>query len=212
MKPADWQTVFGGKLSRGSHASPAYLAKRSARPVRFYVELVANELLRRRPNNGPEQCRAADFPVRQACSGETKTAQVYVDGHAAGLSFGYEPQNFGILRFRDKFDVKIEPVEPSALPNKLAKRGYRVTVAAKDGLPVGRFHSWLTLHTNLPDAAKLDIPIVGQVVGDISVIGSIGWNPEESVLTIAASRAAKAGRGRCRLSCADQARRILSLL
>jgi len=52
------------------------------------------------------------------------------------------------------------------------------------------------LHTNLPDAAKLDIPIVGQVVGDISVIGSIGWNPEESVLTIGSVKSSEGGKGK----------------
>ncbi|MEO8272056.1 MAG: LamG-like jellyroll fold domain-containing protein, partial [Aureliella sp.] len=42
------------------------------------------------------------------------------------------------------FDVQIEPVEPKDLPNKSARRGVRVTVTAKQGLPIGRFHQWLS--------------------------------------------------------------------
>ena len=100
---------------------------------------------------------------------------------------------------RDKFDVKIEPVEPSALPNKLAKRGYRVTITAKEGLPVGRFHAWLTLNTSLPDAAKLEIPISGQVVGDISVSGISGWNEEQGVLNIGSVKSSEGGQGKVNL-------------
>lgn len=135
-----------------------------------------------------------DFLFDKLSVGQTKSAQVYVMGMLQDDLTVKDPE-ISDPTVRDKFDVKIEPVEKSALPNKLAKRGYRVTVNAKDGLPVGRFHSWLTLHTNLPDAAKLEIPIVGQVVGDISVNGSTGWNPEESVLTIGSVKSSEGGQG-----------------
>ena len=79
---------------------------------------------------------------------------------------------------RDKFDVKIEPVEPKASAEQVGEARLSRDGYGERRLPVGRFHSWLTLHTNLPDAEKLDIPIVGQVVGDISVSGVTGWNEE----------------------------------
>jgi hypothetical protein len=54
----------------------------------------------------------------------------------------------------------------------------------------------LTLHTNLPDAAKIEIPIVGQVVGDISVNGITGWNEEEGALNIGSVKSSEGGQGK----------------
>jgi Protein of unknown function (DUF1573) len=137
----------------------------------------------------------SEFLFDKLSVGETKSAHVYVMAMLQDELTVKDPL-ISDPTIRDKFDVKIEPVEPNALPNKLAKRGYRVTVTAKEGLPVGRFHSWVTLHTNLTDAANLDIPIVGQVVGDISVTGVTGWNAEESVLTIGSVKSSQGGQGK----------------
>ena len=82
-----------------------------------------------------------------------------------------------------QFDVKIEPVEPKDLPYQTGQAGVRITVTAKPGLPVGRFNQWLPLKTNHADAEKLALPVLGQVVGDISVHGT-GWSEEEGVLMI----------------------------
>ncbi len=106
-----------------------------------------------------------------------------------------DPQ-FSDPTVRDKFDVKIEPVDRTALPEKQARSGVRVTVTAKPGLPVGRFHSWLTLHTNLPEAEKLEIPVVGQVVGDISLHGTVGWNEEQGTLVIGSVNSSQGGHGK----------------
>jgi hypothetical protein len=46
---------------------------------------------------------------------------------------------------------------------------------------MGRLDQWLTLHTNLPEAKTLEIPVVGQVVGNISVHGNL-WNENQGVL------------------------------
>jgi|tagenome__1003787_1003787.scaffolds.fasta_scaffold20789380_1 hypothetical protein len=137
----------------------------------------------------------ADFLFDKVSVGQMKSAQVYVMAMLQDDLTVKDPE-ISDPTVRDKFDVKIEPVEQSALPNKLAKRGYRVTVSAKDSLPVGRFHAWLTLHTNLPDAAKLEIPIVGQVVGDISVSGITGWNEEQGVLNIGTVKSSEGGEGK----------------
>jgi hypothetical protein len=84
-------------------------------------------------------------------------------------------------RTREYFDVQIEPVSHDELPDPAAKQGVRVTVTAKRGLPMGRLDQWLTLHTNLPEAKTLEIPVVGQVVGNISVHGNL-WNENQGVL------------------------------
>jgi hypothetical protein len=91
--------------------------------------------------------------------------------------------------------VKIEPVAREALPNPLAKQGVRVTVTALPGLPVGRFHQWLSVKTNLPEAEKLEIPLLGQVVGDISVHG-IGWKEEQGVLALGNVKSSAGGQGK----------------
>lgn len=93
------------------------------------------------------------------------------------------------------FDVKIEPVEKSKLPNPLAKQGVKITVTAKPGLPVGRLYQWLSLHTNLDEAQTIDIPLVGRVVGDISVHG-IAWNEEAGVLVLGKVKSSEGKRQR----------------
>jgi hypothetical protein len=139
-----------------------------------------------------------DFIFDKLAVDEIKSAQVYVMAMLQDELTVTDPQ-FSDPTLRDKFDVKIEPIEKSALPNKLAKRGYRVTVTTKPGLPVGRFHSWLTIHTNLPDASKLEIPLTGQVVGDISVNGVAGWNEEQGVLVIGSVKSSEGGHGKVNL-------------
>lgn len=114
--------------------------------------------------------------------GESKTSQVYVMAMLQDELIISDPE-FSDPATRDYFEVKIEPVEREVLPNKLARRGVRLTVTAKPGLPVGRFHQWLSIRTNLPEAEKLEIPALGQVVGDISVHG-IGWNEEQGALVM----------------------------
>jgi hypothetical protein len=100
---------------------------------------------------------------------------------------------------RDKFDVKIEPVEKDGLPNKLARKGVRITLTTKPDIPVGRFASWLRVHTDLKDSEKLDIPISGQVVGDISVRGLTGWNDDQGVLVIGSVKSSEGAHGKVNL-------------
>jgi hypothetical protein len=163
-------------------------------PTQSQVELAVDGQILALSNVEP-----AEFLFDKLSVGEKKSVQVYVMAMLQDELSVTEPQ-ISDPTVRDKFDVKIEPVEPSALPNKLAKRGYRVTMSSKEGLPVGRFHSWLTLHTDLPDAGKIEIPIAGQVVGDISVTGVTGWNSEESLLTIGSVKSSEGGQGKVFLS------------
>ncbi len=140
----------------------------------------------------------ADFLFDKLSVGEVKTAQVYVMAMLQDELTVSDPL-ISDPTVRDKFDIKIERVDKNVLPNKLAKLGYRVTLTSKDSLPVGRLHSWLTLHTNLTGAEKLDIPIVGQVIGDISVGGITGWNEEQGVLTIGTVKSGEGGHGSANL-------------
>jgi Protein of unknown function (DUF1573) len=159
-------------------------------PTQSQIELTVDGQILALSNVDPPE-----FLFEKLSVGEKKSAQVYVMAMLQDELTVKDPQ-ISDPTIRDKFDVKVEPVEPSELPNKLAKRGYRVTMTTKDGLPVGRFHSWVTLQTDLPDAAKLEIPIVGQVVGDIGVTGVTGWNAEESVLNIGSVKSSEGGQGK----------------
>ena len=136
-----------------------------------------------------------DFIFGKLSVGEIKSAHVFVMAMLQDELTVTDAQ-FSDPTVRDKFDVKIEPVDRAALPNKLARRGVRVTLTTKPGLPIGRFNSWLMLQTNLPEAEKLDIPLSGQVVGDISVHGVVGWNEEQGVLVIGSVKSSEGGHGK----------------
>ncbi len=139
-----------------------------------------------------------DFLFDKLAVDEVKSAQVYVMAMLQDDLTVAEPV-ISDPTVRDKFDVKVEPVEKNKLPNKLAKRGYRITITSKDGLPIGRFHSWVSLKTNLPEAEKLDIPIVGQVIGDISVGATSGWNEEQGMLIIGTVKSSEGGQAKANL-------------
>jgi hypothetical protein len=123
-----------------------------------------------------------DFVFDKVAAGESKSAEVYV---MALLQDEIEVSEAELSdpASRDKFDVRIEPVERELLPNPNAKGGVKITLTAKPGLPIGRFDQWLSLRTNLKDGDKLEIPVIGRVVGDISVYG-VGWNEELGALVL----------------------------
>jgi hypothetical protein len=124
---------------------------------------------------------------------ETKAAQVYVMAMLQD-DLTVSDAVLSDAATRDKFDVKIEPVEVAQLPNKAARKGVRVTVTTKPGLPIGRFNQWLSLRTNLPEAEKLEIPVVGRVVGELSIHG-IGWNEESGELILGNVKSSEGAHG-----------------
>jgi hypothetical protein len=163
-------------------------------PTQSQIELLVDGQIMAMSNVSPP-----DFLFEKLSAGQIKSAQVYVMAMLQD-ELTVKDAQISDPTIRDKFDIKIEPVEKSELPNKLARAGYRVTMTAKDGLPIGRFRSWVTVHTNLPDAEKIEIPIVGQVVGDISVGGVSNWNEEEGILNIGAVKSSEGGKGRVHLT------------
>jgi hypothetical protein len=123
----------------------------------------------------------SDFMFDKIAVNETKSAEVYV---MAMLQDEMEVQSAELsdAQTRDKFDIKIEPVYKSKLPDPKAKDGVRITLTAKPGLPVGRFDQSLTLHTNLQEGEVLHVPVIGRLVGEITVHGNSSWLPEQDAL------------------------------
>jgi hypothetical protein len=125
-----------------------------------------------------------DFAFDKVSVGETKTAEVYVMAMLQD-ELTISSAELSDVEYRDKFDVKVEPVDRDKLPVKTARDGVRITLATKPGLPVGRFSQYLTLTTNLKEGEKLHIPIFGRVVGDISIHGPRGmWLEDQGVLNL----------------------------
>jgi hypothetical protein len=132
------------------------------------------------------------FVFDKVAAGETKSAEVYV------MALVQDEIEVGKTELadqatREKFDVKIERVERELLPNPNAKDGVKITLTAKNDLPIGRFDQWLSLETNLKDGEKLEIPVVGRVVGDISVHG-IAWSDEQGALAIGKVKSGEGAR------------------
>jgi hypothetical protein len=124
----------------------------------------------------------SDFIFDKVTAGESKSAEVFVMAMTQDdLQVG-EPV-LSSAETKQYFDVRVEPVEKSALPNPDAKQGVKITVTAKPGLPLGRFDQWLKVSTNIEDAKKLEIPILGRVLGNISVHGRL-WNEEQETLRL----------------------------
>ena len=71
------------------------------------------------------------------------------------------------------FRVDVQPLDKDTIdaePGAVA--GYDVKVQLTPGLPVGKFQQRLRLHLNYPDLGVREVPILGSIVGDISVFGS----------------------------------------
>lgn len=135
-----------------------------------------------------------DFLFDKITFGEAKSAEVFImsmlhDEVVISDAQISDPDS------RDKFEIKIEPVERESLPNPLAKAGVRIALTTKPDLPVGRLHQSLVLRTNLPEAEHLEIPLVGRVIGDIRVHGP-GWNEEEGVLLLGKIRSDEGRKAR----------------
>ena len=76
------------------------------------------------------------------------------------------------------FDLKIEPLTESEYQSEPdATGGYRLTLTAKNTLPQGAFSENLVLKTDSALQPELKIPVVGTVVGNISLAGP-GWSEE----------------------------------
>jgi hypothetical protein len=146
-------------------------------PHRSQLELMIEGQITEATNLSP-----TEFLFDKVAVGESKSAEVIVMAMLED-DLAVSDVKLSDPATSDKFDIKVEPLEDDQLPNPEAKEGVRITLTAKAGLPVGRFHQWLSLRTNLAGSESIEIPLVGRVVGDISVHG-IDWNEEAGALSL----------------------------
>ena len=123
-----------------------------------------------------------DFLFDKVSAGETRSADVYVMAMLQDTLEVGEP-HLSIPETSKFFDIAVDRVDRDELPSAAAKEGVRIRLTVKPGLPLGRFDQVLEVKTNLPDAETLKIPILGRVVGNISVHGRL-WNEEQGVLRL----------------------------
>jgi uncharacterized protein DUF1573 len=114
-------------------------------------------------------------------AGETKQAQIYLMAFLQD-KIRIESHHLGDEQMADEIQVKIEPCELDELPNPEARAGVCVSAVLHAGHTLGPIHQWLTIEANFEDSGaggeeikdgmrKFNIPIVANVIGDMSIFG-----------------------------------------
>jgi len=96
---------------------------------------------------------------------------------------------FDKREYSDYFSVELKPLSPSDLTEG-EKSGFEIVVAAESGLPLEPIHQLLRLNTNLTNKSVVEIPIEGDVRGDITVTGT-NFNAVTNTLTLGTISGAK---------------------
>jgi hypothetical protein len=92
----------------------------------------------------------------------------------------------------ERVHVEVEPLSALELPNPQAKAGVRVVATYEPGTTVGPFAGSLKLHTNLEKSPLREVPITGNVKGDIWIY-SPAWSEAAGLLRMAPVSSAKGG-------------------
>ena len=106
---------------------------------------------------------------------------------------------FSNSSLNDQLDIEIVPAQPDEFPVDDAKGAVKVVAKLHKERTIGRFFGWLEVDTNLESAPKLNIPITGNTIGDISIFGP-GWDPKLSLLRMGAVRSGEGKVARLNLS------------
>ncbi len=86
----------------------------------------------------------------------------------------------------DKFEMRVEKLSAEQLKEDPdAESGIAVFVSTKPGLTVGRIKQHLELTLGLPGNPVVDVPINGNVVSDVQVLGDArNWDSETGILSL----------------------------
>ncbi|NQU21192.1 MAG: DUF1573 domain-containing protein [Candidatus Nealsonbacteria bacterium] len=127
----------------------------------------------------------AELVFDDLSGGESRTVRVRL--------YGYVKRPLKILgidladkRTTEHFETAIEPLPTAEIekePDALSGHLLRVTV--KPGLPLGAFRQKILIRTNVATAPKIEVPVVGTVVGDIKIVAvGRGWADDTGTLTL----------------------------
>ena len=125
----------------------------------------------------PEQLNFGDVTA-----GETATAQIecYVFRDVVAGSLRHK---FSRPETADFFEVTQEEIPRDKFEKAKASHGYRLTVTAKSGLPLGPIQQTIRLSLEGEEIKPLEVPMVGRVVSDFSFAGP-GWRDSTGALDI----------------------------
>jgi hypothetical protein len=195
--------VTGDAIPPGgtTHVELEWSAKADSGPFRQTAIINTNDPLQSRVELSiegevvaPTGVQPPEFFFDKVTAGESKSVEVYVMSLVQD-EIEVSQAELSDEASREKFEIKIEDVERELLPNPNAKDGVKITLTSKDDLPIGRFDQWLTLHTNLEDGEKLDISVIGRVVGDIGVYG-VTWSEEQGALVLGKVKSSEGARSK----------------
>jgi hypothetical protein len=120
--------------------------------------------------------------------GEGATARLHLYSFE-GDQFHVTRHQFANTETADNFDLKIEEMPADQVAQeKEAKAGKILNLVVKPGLPLGPLQQRIRLSLDLPGDPSVDVPIEGNVIGDISIVGpvkgSVKWLDEYSLLNL----------------------------
>jgi Protein of unknown function (DUF1573) len=92
----------------------------------------------------------------------------------------------------ERIQVKVEPAAASELPPDV-KAAAKITATYTPGGAIGPFFGSLKLKTSLKSAPSFEVPISGNVRGDISLFGP-GWTEENGLLRIGQVKSAEGAK------------------
>lgn len=112
------------------------------------------------------------------------TAEVKIYSYRPGQLEVIASPEFSDTKSADKFDISFKPMPAEMVKeNPEATSGVLATVTVKPGLPLGMFRQKIDMRLNLEGEPVVSLPIEGNVVSDILVIGR-NWDDDHSLLTL----------------------------
>ena len=113
-------------------------------------------------------------------SGETKQVSLhlmqFLDDEIKVLDYQVSDEQLA-----EQMEIEITEAKPDELPSPGAIAGRKVTATYKSDKIIGPFQGWVELKTNLENAETLNVPIFGNVVGDVSIFHP-AWQEKKGLL------------------------------
>jgi hypothetical protein len=123
------------------------------------------------------------FTRVQASDGAQQDLYIYSYGAADVAVIDHEFIEKGNA---DYFALEVSPMPVDLLKKEdNAKGGLIARVVLKPGLPLGPLHQTIRLRLNVPGEPAIEVPIAGEVFGDVTVMGPRSqWNDELQILSL----------------------------